>query len=65
MADTTKKVLTFKAEDGTTLTMMIPESRKDLTESEVKALIDLLIQNKIFTASSGHLVVERTLSGPV
>jgi hypothetical protein len=58
MADTTKKVLTFKAEDGTTLTMMIPESRKDLTESEVKALIDILIQNKIFTASSGHLVVE-------
>jgi hypothetical protein len=58
MAIGKKLVYTIKAIDGTTLTIKIPYTRDDLTMDEVKGVMDILIQNKIFPPSGGRLTVD-------
>ncbi len=53
-----KKVLqmTFATQEGGTLRISVGETREDLTEAEVKAVMDTVVSSNVFETSKGVVV---------
>lgn len=53
-------VMTFKTAEGTTSTITVDEPKLDLTETEVRAVMDTIINKDIFDSNSGNLVAVKS-----
>lgn len=51
-----KLVLVFKTAKGTASTMTIDKPKDDLTETEVRAVMDAIVAKNVFSTNSGDLV---------
>lgn len=51
-----KLVMAFKTFEGTTSTMTVDEPRVDVTEAEVRTVMDMVVAQNIFNTNSGDLV---------
>lgn len=56
MATTKTLRMSFKNEEGRTVSISLDNPREDLTAAEVVTVMDLLISKNIFTSSGGDLV---------
>jgi hypothetical protein len=48
--------MTFKNQSGTTMKITVDQVREDITEVEVQAAMQLIIDKNIFQTNSGELV---------
>ncbi|NLM51563.1 MAG: DUF2922 domain-containing protein [Firmicutes bacterium] len=48
--------LIFKNEDGRQFSLTVPRPRPDLTEADVTAVMDLILDKNIFVSTGGALV---------
>lgn len=51
-----KLQMSFLTEQGTTSSMTLDEPKEELTEVEVKAVMDLIINQNIFNTAKGDLL---------
>jgi hypothetical protein len=49
-------LMTFKTAEGATSSLTVDEPKDDLTETEVRAVMDTIIAKNIFNTNSGDLV---------
>lgn len=49
-------LMTFKTAEGATSSLTVDEPKDDLTETEVRAVVDTIIAKNIFNSNSGDLV---------
>ena len=57
MAENSKLVMTFKNRIGKNVTLSIDDPRDDLTEEQIKAVMELIIEKNIFKKNN-HTFVE-------
>ena len=57
MVENSKLVMTFKNRIGKNVTLSIDDPRDDLTEEQIKAAIELIIEKNIFKKNN-HTLVE-------
>lgn len=51
-----KLVMIFKTAKGTTSTLTVDEPKDDLTETEIRAVMDTIVSKNVFSTNSGDLV---------
>ena len=55
--ETTKKlVMSFKSTLGRVVSISVDDPREDVTESEIKAVMDMIVEKNIFTPNGADIV---------
>ena len=52
----TKLLMTFMTQFGRKISLFVTDPREDITESEIKAVMDLIIEKNIFAPSGEDIV---------
>ena len=56
MEQTKKLIMTFKTTDDKKISLSIDDPREDLTESEIKSAMDLVVSKNIFAPGGADIV---------
>ena len=51
-----KLVMTFKTTDDKKLSLTVDNPREDITETEIKSAMDLVVERNIFAPNGGDIV---------
>ena len=54
-----KLLMTFMTQFGRKVSLFVTDPREDITESEIKAVMDLIIEKNIFTPSGEDIVTAK------
>ena len=56
MEQTKRLVMTFKTTDDKKISLSVDDPREDITESEIKSAMDLVVSKNIFTPNGADIV---------
>ena len=56
MEQTKRLVMTFKTTDDKKVSLSVDNPREDITETEIKSAMDLVVEKNIFAPNGGNIV---------
>ena len=56
MEQTKRLLMTFKTSDDKKVSLSIDDPREDITETEIKSAMDLVVEKNIFAPNGGNIV---------
>ena len=56
MEQTKRLLMTFKTSDDKKVSLSIDDPREDITETEIKSAMDLVVERNIFAPNGGDIV---------
>ena len=56
MEQTKRLIMTFKTTDDKKISLSVDDPREDITESEIKSAMDLVVSKNIFTPNGADIV---------